>query len=110
MEDYKLDIKFNTEEDFWEIKVSGEIDVFNSNDFKTKLLEAVDKKEKDLRIDCEGLRYIDSTALGSLFMVSKRVGSYNGSVYLLKLGSNLYKLFKITNLDKVFIIEGVAND
>ncbi len=108
--DYSFEKNFNSEKDLWEINVSGEIDIFNSNDFKNQLLEAVKENQKDLSINCEKLKYIDSTALGCLVAVLKNVKTYKGEVRLVNVKSNLLKLFKITNLDKVFIIEGVANE
>lgn len=108
--DYTFDEIFNQEHDCWYIKVSGEIDIFNSNEFKEKLLRLAAEKQKDLRIDCLELKYIDSTALGVLVAVLKNVKTYGGEIYLLNLKPNLTKLFKITNLDKVFIIEGDANE
>ncbi|MDR2904203.1 MAG: STAS domain-containing protein, partial [Clostridiales bacterium] len=88
----------------------GEIDIFNSNNFKEKLLALAAENPRDLRIDCANLKYMDSTALGALVAVLKNVKLYDGTVFLSNLKPNLTKLFKITNLDKVFIIEGDTND
>ena len=108
--DYSFEKRFNTEKNAWDISVTGEIDIFNSGDFKSELMEAVTENPKDLRINCEKLKYIDSTALGSLVAVLKNVKVYQGEIFLMNLRSSLIKLFKITNLDKAFIIEGAAND
>jgi len=108
--DYSFEKRFDSERDAWDIAVAGEIDIFNSGDFKTELMEAVTEKPKDLHINCERLKYIDSTALGSLVAVLKNVKSYHGEIFLTNLRTSLLKLFKITNLDKAFIIEGVGNE
>jgi len=108
--DYTFSKSFNPGLKQWEITVTGEIDIFNSNDFKESLMSLIKETPTDLRIDCCELKYIDSTALGSLVAVLKNVKGYGGEVYLAKVKPNLAKLFKITNLDKVFIIEGVANE
>lgn len=108
--DYTFDSEFNDARNCWHIKVTGEIDIFNSNEFKASLLTLAGEHAGDLMIDCSELTYMDSTALGSLVAVLKNVKLYNGAIHLLRLKPNLTKLFKITNLDKVFMIEGDAND
>ena len=108
--DYLFEKNYDNEQNCWFIEVSGEIDIFNSDKFKSDLLLLADEKQCNIKIDCTNLKYIDSTALGVLVAILKRVKSYNGEIYLLKLKPSIEKLFKITNLDKVFTIEGDAND
>jgi anti-sigma B factor antagonist len=108
--DYSFEKHFNPDENAWDISVTGEIDIFNSGDFKSELMDAVAQNPRNLRINCEKLKYIDSTALGSLVAVLKNVKSYQGEIFLMNLRASLIKLFKITNLDKAFVIEGAAND
>jgi len=53
---------------------------------------------------------MDSTSIGALVSVLKNVKTYGGKVVLKKLRPNLLKLFRITNLDKVFEIGGEAGE
>ena len=108
--DFSLQSKYNETDNNWIITIVGEIDIFNSQDFKTTLLNLIDEKEINIKIDCENLKYIDSTGLAALIAVLKRTKEYKGEITLLKPKANLEKLFKITNLDKVFIIEGDENE
>lgn len=108
--DFSINTKCSEEEKNWNVEISGEIDIFNSTEFKNTLLEMLDKKEYDVKINCDKLSYIDSTGLGALITVLKRAKSYGGNIYLNNVRPSLSKLFKITNLDKVFIIEGEVND
>lgn len=98
---------FDSESKRWEIVLNGEIDIFNSMEFKNQLLGLLTQNPGSLVLDCDKLEYIDSTALGALVTVLKHVKSADGQMYLKKIRPNLAKLFKITSLDKVFIIEGV---
>ena len=77
---------------------------------KTKLLSILEKKPADIIIDCSNLDYIDSTALGALVAVLKNTKEYGYSVCLKKIKPNIEKLFRITNLNKVFQIEGDRHD
>lgn len=96
----------NEQKDIWEVLVSGEIDIFNSQDFKSALLDLLEESAINLRINCQDLAYIDSTGLGSLIAILKKAKEKECEVFLTNVKPNLLKLFKITNLDKVFIIEG----
>lgn len=104
--DFSIEKSFDEKNNRWQTAVKGEIDIFNSNEFKTTLLDLIEQKNVDIKIDCSCLNYIDSTGLGALIAVLKKTKEYDGSIYLSHPKSNLEKLFKITNLDKVFIIEG----
>ena len=102
--EFKLTSDYSTKNNRWEVQLSGEVDIFGSVEFKASLIALTEKRECNLYIDCSKLEYIDSTGLGSLVAVLKRVKQYSGSITLLNLHSNILKLFKITNLDKVFEI------
>lgn len=108
--DFQIESKYNENNNNWLIAVSGEIDIFNSDEFKKTILVLLEEKPLNLEFDCENLTYIDSTGLGSLIAVLKKVKSYDGEISLKNVKPSLSKLFKITNLDKVFKIEGEANE
>jgi len=108
--DFSITSKFSENPKCWLINISGEVDIFNSAEMKTKLIELIEQNPVDIRIECKNLTYIDSTGLGALIAVLKKTKEYNRSIYLQNLKSSLSKLFKITNLDKVFIIEGDSKE
>ncbi len=94
----------------WFIEISGEIDIFNSTELKNTLLQLLEENPLDIKVDCKSLTYIDSTGLGSLIAVLKKSKEYGKEICFQNLKPSLSKLFKITNLDKVFTIEGDANE
>lgn len=108
--DFKFTHKFNESQNQWDISIEGEVDIYNSSQLKGKLYEMLDEKSVDLYIDCKDLEYIDSTGLGSLVSVLKKVKQFNGNIHLSNLKPSVAKVFKITDLNKVFMIEGVANE
>ncbi|HOJ12231.1 MAG TPA: STAS domain-containing protein [Clostridiales bacterium] len=85
--------------------LSGEADIYTSSQLKDKLYELIDKNKTDIIIDCNELSYIDSTGLGVFAGALKKAGQYNKSIYIRGLKSNIKKLFTITGLDRLFIIE-----
>lgn len=87
------------------VELSGEIDIYTSRSLKDKLYNLADTYKGDLKIDCRALNYIDSTGLGILVGTLKKTNQYGKNVYILNLKDSIKKLFVITGLDKVFIIE-----
>lgn len=108
--DFLLNSNFNEAKDLWEVFITGEIDIYNSVKFKESLSHLIENKPIDIHIYCEKLEYIDSTGLGALVSILKKVRQYNGNIILSNLKPNVSKVFKITDLNKVFIIEGDANE
>lgn len=93
------------DKDMVRIAVSGEIDLMSAPDFKKRLYEAVGEGGTDVVLDCSELAYIDSTGLGILLGVLKRVRMTNHQVHICNLKESIRKLFRITGLDKAFILE-----
>ena len=104
--DYNISSFFDEEQKCWLVDISGEVDIFKSQEFRAYLLLLMDKNRSDIRMDCAGLEYIDSTALGALVSVLKRVREYGGEISLSNVKSNIRKLFRITGLDRVLSVEG----
>jgi anti-sigma B factor antagonist len=108
--DFQMDSKLDEKNERWNVTLSGEIDIFNSAKLKTELSELLAKKDAELYLNCKALEYIDSTALGALVGVMKTVKSNGREMHLVSVKPNLMKLFRITNLDQVFVIEGGGED
>ncbi len=89
----------------WHIALSGEVDIYNAPQLKEALLAVLDQNEGDMIINCKDLVYIDSTGLGVLISLLKRVKEYDGSITITELKPYIGKIFTITGLDKVFNIQ-----
>lgn len=89
----------------WKVKLSGEIDIYNSAELKSELTQLMEEQAADVHVDCTELEYIDSTGLGALVGALKSIKSSGKEMCLSNVKSNILKLFHITNLDKVFIIK-----
>lgn len=105
-----IETKFDSQGNNWSIALNGEIDLFNSNEIKAKLLDLLKERPTDLIINCKELEYMDSTALGAFVAVLKNAKSCGCEMILKDVRPNIKKLFKITNLDKAFKLEVGANE
>ena len=68
--EFKLEAK-NTDE-FLVMYPKGELDVYNTKNFKEKSMKFYEKDKKDILFDCKELEYLDSTGLGSLIYILKK--------------------------------------
>lgn len=101
----ELNITQNNVDGMVNISLEGEVDIYTSQNFKTKLYEIVDQNKVDVRINCLSLEYIDSTGLGIMVGALKKAKQNGNQIYISNLKENIKKLFLITGLDKVFILE-----
>ena len=70
-------------------------------DFKNQMIKLVEEGNADFVINLTDVEVIDSSGLGALVSVMKRVGK-NGEIKLSNARENIRSLFELTRLDKVF--------
>ncbi len=72
-------------------------------DFKQRLSDAVEVGHNRLILDLSRVTFIDSTGLGALVGVLKRIGS-RGDIAVCALQPAVQQMFKLTRMDRVFRI------
>ncbi|MDH3456841.1 MAG: STAS domain-containing protein [Gemmatimonadota bacterium] len=86
------------------VGVDGQLIVGNRHDLKKKVLEAVEAGETKFVIDFAATGYIDSSGLGVLVSLAKKVRETGGELRLAALNADLRTLFELTKLDNLFTI------
>ncbi len=86
------------------VELIGEVDVYSAAQAKQAMHELVDSGANNILIDLQGTDYLDSTAMGVLVGVLKRVAENGGSLRLIGLRPRIRRLFEITRLDQVLPI------
>lgn len=99
-----LNLEVNLNTNNIEVKPIGEVDIYTSPEFKNQLHDLIQSNEVNITINGERLDYIDSTGLGVLMSLYKTAKEKNTNIILTNLKPNIYKLFDITGLNKVFEI------
>ena len=102
----KINSMLDTTNNSWEVSLGGELDVSTADELKKELHKLVDEKNIDMRLNLENLDYIDSTGLGVIIGILKRLKIESKEVYIEKPKNNVRKIFSITGLDKIFKLEG----
>ncbi|HSO95120.1 MAG TPA: STAS domain-containing protein [Acidimicrobiia bacterium] len=90
----------------WILAVTGEIDVATSPELRRELHQLADREPTQLVLDLEGVSFIDSSGLGVLVGVLKRLREEDrGDILVLEgLQEPVRKVFDITGLTELFTI------
>ncbi len=86
------------------VSVDGQLIVVNRNELKDKVLKALETGESKFVLDFSSTEYIDSSGLGVLVSVSKKIREAGGELRLAGLNEDLRMLFELTKLDTLFKI------
>jgi anti-sigma B factor antagonist len=86
------------------LQVEGQLIVGNRQELKDLVQSALDRGERRLLIDFSRTGYIDSSGLGALVSISKRIREAGGELRLSGLNEDLRSLFELTKLDTLFSI------
>src|SRR5215211_3081926 len=86
------------------LQVEGQLIVGNRQELKELVQAALDQGERRLLIDFSRTGYIDSSGLGALVSISKKIREAGGELRLSGLNDDLRSLFELTKLDTLFAI------
>lgn len=86
------------------VEVDGQLIVGNRQELKQRVLDLLDQGERKFVVDFGRTGYIDSSGLGVLVSLSKKVREAGGALRLANLNDDLRTLFELTKLDTLFPI------
>jgi anti-sigma B factor antagonist len=86
------------------VQVEGQLIVGNRQELKNTVQEALEHGERKFLVDFTRTGYIDSSGLGALVSISKKVREQGGELRLAGLNEDLRSLFELTKLDTLFAI------
>ena len=78
----KINSMLDTTNDFWKVSLEGELDVSTADELKKSLHKLVDEKNINMRLNLEDLDYIDSTGLGVMIGILKRLKIEDKELYI----------------------------
>lgn len=95
------------------VKKSGDVTVFevegtlivgNRQELKQKVIDEIEGGARKVLVDFEKTTYIDSSGLGVLVSLAKKIRETGGDLRLANLNDDLQTLFELTKLDTLFQI------
>lgn len=90
------------------VTVEGQLIVANRQELKQVIQDALDGGARKFVIDFGPTAYIDSSGLGALVSINKKVREQGGELRLAGLNDDLRALFELTKLDTLFQITETA--
>ena len=86
------------------VTVDGQLIVGNRHELRQKITEALEAGDRKFLVDFTKTGYIDSSGLGVLVSLSRRIREADGELRLAGLNEDLRTLFELTKLDTLFNI------
>lgn len=86
------------------VRVDGQLVVGNRNELKDLMQRNLEAGERRFVLDFEKTGYIDSSGLGALVSIARKVREEGGDIRLSGLNDDLLSLFELTKLDTLFAI------
>ncbi len=77
------------------------LDAQNSNEFKRQISDSLDEHPQMI-FDLSGVQFIDSSGLGAILSILRRLKSSGGDLKLCCLTEQVKMLFKMVRMNKVF--------
>ncbi|MGH7560368.1 MAG: STAS domain-containing protein [Gemmatimonadales bacterium] len=92
------------------VRIDGQLIVGNRQELKAMVQDGLDRGERKFLIDCTQTGYIDSSGLGVLVSLAKRVRELGGELRIAGLNEDLRSLFELTKLDSLFHISPTSEE
>ncbi len=86
------------------------IDAHNSADLKDYILHMIEQGEINIVVQLEQVRFVDSSGLGALLSGFKHAEAKSGKLALCNLQKQVFSMFELTRLNRVFEIHADLND
>lgn len=84
------------------VVLQGEVDLHHSPEVHRALVTTCERKPARLVVDLTQVSYMDSSGIGILVEVYRRVRAYGGALMVCGLADRVRSVFEITKLDKFF--------
>ena len=87
------------------IYIDGELDIFNAQDVRVRVLDEYEKSKSDIELDFSHVSFMDSTGLGVLISIQKVLNDDGYKLRIANVDPKIKKIFVITELEEVFDIK-----
>ncbi|SHE80921.1 anti-sigma B factor antagonist [Marinitoga hydrogenitolerans DSM 16785] len=88
------------------ISLIGEFTLYDIHDFNSELSDVLPKKDiSTIIIDFSNLMAIDSTGIGQLIALQKKLNENGKNLILINMDEKIQKLFALLKLQEVFTIQ-----
>ena len=86
------------------IRLIGSIDERGAEELKRRFLELDVNNLQDVLFDFGGVTFIGSAGIGKLLLFYRNVASQGGKISIVNMSKDIFTMFKVVKLDKIFNI------
>ena len=98
-----MGLKLSEKGDLTLIRIGSQLIVGNREQLKEKVLKQLERGSRKFIVDFSKTDYIDSSGLGVLVTLSKKIREEGGELSLAELSEDLRLLFELTRIDSLFL-------
>lgn len=84
------------------LEIDGTLDAVTAPDLRNVVDQLVNERRKSVTLELSSLRLIDSSGVGVIVSLFKRVRAYGGQVKIQNLRDQPRAIFRLLRLDRVF--------
>ncbi|OQY10443.1 MAG: hypothetical protein B6I28_01020 [Fusobacteriia bacterium 4572_132] len=92
------------------VELDSELEVYNYLEFKDEMNKVIADSYNKIIIVMKNLEYIDSSGLGVLVAILKKIKNEKGKLILTDINEEIFEILSLTSLDKVFKILKTKKD
>jgi anti-sigma B factor antagonist len=85
------------------VAIEGELDTATVGDLRSQIDKLITSEPKRVEVDLSALRMLDSSGVGALVSLYKRVRGYGGEVVMVGLRDQPLAIFRLLRLDRVMM-------
>ena len=100
-----MNFNLNTQKDESILSIAGELDALSVQDLRPVIERIADDRPPKVLVDLSKLRLIDSSGVGAIVALYKRIKAQGGNVAVIGLKDQPLAIFKLLRLDRVFRAE-----
>jgi len=106
----RIEVRISKLGEFDLVDAVGEIDVYNSFQFKGALEELLKSGSRHIILQMDKVRYIDSSALGALITLRTKMQTAGAEFFLVNLSEQIRSVLDLTKMSAFFSIYAAADD
>ena len=88
------------------LKINGRLDSTNASQLDTRIAGLIDRKEKQILLDCSQLGYVSSSGLRVFLTGLKKMNAIQGKFLICSLQGPISEVFDISGFSGIFSIYG----
>lgn len=92
------------------VRVKGRVDTATASSVEKRLVESINKGNKQLILDFANVSYLSSTGLRAILVVVKKIKSLSGRLIICNLIPNVRDVFIMTGFDQLIQCENSESE